>query len=222
MKKNGTIIPGLFLLLILAGCQDVDETRTAEQSLTAYTDNSPPRVIAVSPAEDAKNVPINTEVVTVTFSEAIDEASLTTASFTVGGMPGTVSYSNSTASFGSFGGLKSNTTYAATITTAVKDLAGNSITEPYSWKFSTGTTIDETAPYVSTVDPVDGSTDVSTNKRISVTFNKDMAASSFSTDTFSLTDGTTPTVGSVSYTNKIATLAPQGLYKKKTRDILQY
>jgi len=52
---------------------------------------------------------------------------------------GTVSYAGLTATFDPASNLASNTTYTATITTGVKDLAGNAMRKDFVWSFTTAT-----------------------------------------------------------------------------------
>ena len=71
-------------------------------------------------------------------------ATLTTASFTLsiasGAVTGTVNVSGNTARFTPSALLAASTQYTATITTAVKDSAGNALTNNYSWNFTTTAT----------------------------------------------------------------------------------
>src|SRR5207249_741975 len=59
---------------------------------------------------------------------------------------GTVSYTNGTAIFTPADNLAPLTTFTATISTRVKDLAGNPLTTDISWSFTTGVAPDTTAP----------------------------------------------------------------------------
>ena len=99
-------------------------------------DATPPTVSSTSPALNAANVAINTAI-TATFSEAMDASTITTATFTVGGVTGTVTYTGTTATFTPTTSLAYSTTYTATITTGAKDLAGNAMAANYSWSFTT-------------------------------------------------------------------------------------
>jgi hypothetical protein len=75
------------------------------------------------------------------FSEAMDPATITTATFKVSAgstyISGNVSYSGTTATFTPSSPLAYNTTYMATITAGVRDLAGNSMPSSYAWTFLT-------------------------------------------------------------------------------------
>lgn len=106
---------------------------------TAITppDITPPTVSSTSPTNSATGVAVNTAI-TASFSENMDAATITAASFTLNnGVIGAVTYSGTTATFTPTGNLASSTTYTATITTAVKDAAGNAMAAPYTWTFTT-------------------------------------------------------------------------------------
>jgi hypothetical protein len=123
-------LPGglLFLAALLTGCIG-----------TQGPDTNAPWVLAVSPADNATNVPINS-VVTVTFSEAMDANSVDTRSFSVQGVTGVVSLNaeHTVATFTPSGLLAKNTLFTATATSAVKDLAGNGLVSSKVWTFTTG------------------------------------------------------------------------------------
>ena len=98
----------------------------------------PPTVDGTSPAADATDVPVDT-VVTATFSEAMDESTITTSSFTLDGVVGSVSYNSGTdtATFTPTVGLAYETTYTASLSTAITDAAGNPLAAEYTWSFTT-------------------------------------------------------------------------------------
>ncbi len=101
----------------------------------------PPGVRYTSPAYGAKDVPADTHV-QVVFSVGVDLSTVTTSTFTVGiggdAVSGTVTSSNSVATFIPSSPFQLNTLYTARLTTGVKDLAGNAILpSDYVWSFST-------------------------------------------------------------------------------------
>jgi len=101
-------------------------------------DTVAPTVVSTSPAADAIDVPVNT-VVTATFSEAMDAATITTGSFTIAGVVGSVSYNAGTytATFTPTIDFAYETTYTASLSTAITDAAGNPLASTYSWSFTT-------------------------------------------------------------------------------------
>jgi hypothetical protein len=111
----------------------------------AIGDVTPPTVVLVSPA-DASVGNCLTKVVTATFSEAMDPATISGATFgvTAGGLSvaGTVTYDASglIATFvpTDAAGFAPATLFTATVTTGAHDLAGNALAAPRVWTFTTG------------------------------------------------------------------------------------
>ena len=107
----------------------------------AAPDVIPPTVISTDPANNATGVALN-KIITATFSEAMDQSTITTGTFTLqqGATPvsGTVSYTGTTATFTPVSNLAASTLFTATMTTGAKDLAGNALASNYVWSFTTG------------------------------------------------------------------------------------
>ncbi len=102
-------------------------------------DTTPPTVSSPAPANGAADVPAGA-VVSATFSEAMDPATVTAAQFTLSnGVTGSVAYdaASHVVTFTPDATLSYGTTYTATITKGVKDLAGNALTADYLWSFVT-------------------------------------------------------------------------------------
>lgn len=103
-----------------------------------------PKVVSVSPAAGATGVALNGNV-SVTFSQPMDAASLTTATFTLtsaaGVVPGTIVYDNSIAVFWPAAHLASNALFTATITTGAKSASGVALAQTVTSSFTTGTTL---------------------------------------------------------------------------------
>jgi hypothetical protein len=99
---------------------------------------APPwKIVATNPSDGALNAPITTPVA-ATFSTDINPSTINTNTFKITpSVTGTVAYVDRTAQFFPSSDLSRNTTYTATITTGVKDLAGNSLFWDYSWSFKT-------------------------------------------------------------------------------------
>jgi hypothetical protein len=126
--------------------------------------------------------------VTANFSEAIDPATCTTATFTlVPSVAGsTVSCVGSTAVFTPGAPLTIATVYTATVTTGITDLAGNHLAGNNAWTF-TGAAADATAPTMVSTDPITTSTGVPVNKNPAATFNEPIDPATVTTATFFLT-----------------------------------
>jgi len=156
-------------------------------------DTTPPIVSLVKPAANAINVSI-TSVLSATFNEAISSATINSSSFTLEtagvAVNGVVAYNGTTATFTPTSALALNTVYKATLTTAIKDLAGNALAANYSWSFTTETVgnNDTTPPMVAAVSPTIGALDVATNSAISAQFSEAIDPATINNTTFTLVD----------------------------------
>ncbi len=106
------------------------------------SDTMPPSVTARIPSPGATGIAA-TSVVTATFSEAVAPATATAGGFTLraAGAPAdvaaTVAVNGATASLTPAAALAANTTYTATLSATVTDLAGNAMGAPVTWSFTT-------------------------------------------------------------------------------------
>jgi hypothetical protein len=106
------------------------------------SDKTSPTVVSTSPANAARGVSLGT-LVKATFSEAIQSPSVTSSTFTVRDsttstyIAGSRSVSGSVITFTPSSNLRPSTMYMVTITTGVKDLAGNPMTSTKKWYFVT-------------------------------------------------------------------------------------
>jgi len=128
------------LLLSLAACGTSDDKGSTPPPAPS------PTVLSNSPVNGGAAVPVN-ENLSVTFSNAMDPASLNTSTFTLtSGVPavaiaGTVVYAGSTAVFWPAAHLDGNKTFTAMISTGAKSAAGMPLSSNYTWNFTTGTTM---------------------------------------------------------------------------------
>jgi len=99
----------------------------------SLVDLTPPIITKTDPTDRGSSC---MNYISVTFSEEMDSSSINTDTFYVKRVTGTITYNNGTAKFTSTSDLIEGATYVATITTAVKDLAGNHMTKDYTWSFS--------------------------------------------------------------------------------------
>ena len=172
---------------------------------------TPPAVNSTNPVNAATSVPINQKIA-ATFSEAMDATTITASTFTL--MQGTtaisgfVSYSGTTAMFAPSSMLAPNTIYTVTVTTGAKDLSGNALANNYVWSFTTGAAAIVTPPTVSSTNPLNNATNVALNQKVAATFSTTMDASTITTATFTLMQGTSFVAGTVSYSGTTATFAP--------------
>ncbi|MRR35171.1 hypothetical protein EG829_10870, partial [bacterium] len=89
--------------------------------------------------------------------------------------------------------LEGNEDYTVTVKgNVVRDIAGNTMTTPYDWTFTTDAAADLTAPVLLTKAPAAGAVNVGTNTVIAMSFSKPMDISTFTLPTFSLEPTATP------------------------------
>ncbi len=182
---------------------------------TWKVDTAVPTVNNVSPTAAATGVALNTNV-TATFSEAMNASSISAQTFTLteqgtsSPVAATLSYNSTTrvATLNPSSDLATTKTYTATITTGVKDLAGNALEQSYSWTFTTGTA----SPTVVSYAPLPTGSPPGPSTNVTATFSVDMDPSSITNQTFTLTrQGSSSSVAAqVTYNSatKTATLNP--------------
>jgi hypothetical protein len=128
------------------GVKSSNDARLGAQNLASNTmasDTTPPTVSSVNPLPSASGVPPDTRV-TATFSKDMDPATINTNTFKLveqanrTPVAGTIVYDSATqgATFRPSNDLANNTTYAATITTGVKDQVGNAVAQEDTWEFT--------------------------------------------------------------------------------------
>jgi hypothetical protein len=129
--KLKRLLPTLAIILVvlITGCKKDDEPGVH------------PTVTSTDPINDESGVARN-KVVAFTFSEAMDPSTINASTFTLThgttAVPGTVTYSGTTATFTPSNPLEALTEYTATITTGAKNLAGNPLASDIVWSFTTG------------------------------------------------------------------------------------
>src|SRR5580692_5105344 len=147
----------LFTATITTGVKDSAGAALAANFVWTFTTAPPPTVVSTVPASGASLVPVNT-LVSATFTEAMNPATITGATFRVTGpgatpVAGAVTYSGSTATFTPTVDLANGTLFTATITTGAKDPTGAPLAANYVWTFTT-------APPPTVVSTVPGATPV--------------------------------------------------------------
>jgi len=214
MKIN-KLLSALAILSIalFAGCKNDD--------YVAINGGPCPVVVSVTPESGATLVgrskvnsitaseqALRTTVVTATFNKKMDPKSINETSFKVQSttaIAGTVTYTDSTATFTASSKFADNTTFTARITTAAKDLMGNTLQEDYVWTFSTGTTI---LPVVITTSPLNNDVNTPLNKIITANFNMNIDPLTVTATTFIVKQGTVNVPGVVSYSGSMASFNP--------------
>jgi len=142
--RHFTALSLAVLLVAIAGCGSDDNP-------SAPGDTVAPTVNSTNPANGA----IGVAVITASFSEPMNASTITTTTFTVTGpgptpVTGTVAYDASTqiARFTPSSALALSTAYTATITTGVRDVAGNALASNHVWSFTTAATSNSQASVV--------------------------------------------------------------------------
>ncbi len=105
----------------------------------AAVDTTAPIVVSTDPPQGVSKFPIDAPI-KATFSEAMDDTTITTGTFTMsGGVTGTVSYdaNSRTATFTPDANLTYSNSYSVTLSTSIADAAGNTLDGDYIWSFAT-------------------------------------------------------------------------------------
>jgi len=218
MKAKASLIFGFILITVsLAGCGggggggDV-----ATSTPSVQQDTSKPVVNSSTPAHNSTGVG-TTSAITLTFNEEIDPATINPKSFTIleGGttpIAGSITYVGKTAQFTPATNLSVGATYTATVTTGVKDLAGNALAASYAWQFTTGSGPDSVAPTVITTYPASNSVNIALNSSITLTFNEEVEPATINAQTIIvLKDGTMPVAGSFTYIGTTTQFTPASI-----------
>jgi hypothetical protein len=213
----------LYTATITTGMKDLAGNALAANSSWTFTTGAAPDTTAPTVTANgvygtsgvtsgAVDMPIN-RAGTVIFSEAMDSLTINITTFTLKGpggavVAGTVSYIGTTATYTPTVNLAHNTFYTVTVTTGAKDLAGNALASDYSWTFTTGAAPDITAPAVTSVVPLNNAGSVATNSVITVVFDEEMDPLTINTEVFTLKQGTTAILGTITHTGTTATFTP--------------
>ena len=158
-----------------------------------------PIVVATLPANGATAVPV-AQMITAAFNEAMNPATVNTSTFLLtnplgASVPGTVTYSGTTATFTPAALLAASTLYTATVTTGAQDNLGHSLLGNFVWTFTTGT-----IPTVTAINPANGAINVPLNQKLTASFSEAMnPATIMAAGTFTVTGGGTTVSGTVSY-----------------------
>jgi hypothetical protein len=201
---------------ITTGVKDLSENALVSNYVWTFTtgttaDTTAPTINSTLPANTTTGIPLNS-VMSAIFSETMDPSTITNTTFTLmqgaTSIPSTVTYSVDTAVLTPTSNFVASTIYTATITTGVKDLAGNALANNYVWTFTTGATADTIAPTVSSISPANNATNVAVNSTIVITFSKIMNPATITTATIILKHGATVVLGTVKSAGLTAIFTP--------------
>ncbi len=209
----GTLATGaLYKATITTGAKDFQGTALSADYVWTFTtrdapDTEAPMVTFTDPAGNDVAVPTGTKI-RAAFDEAMNPATIDSETFTVtrAGVPvdGVVAYGNQIATFVPSSALAANSTFTATITTGVEDVAGNALAIHYQWSFSTS----DAPPTVSFTDPADMDVAVPVSASIHAAFSAPMDPATITTATFTVSQGGMSVPGVVSYSGLSATFTP--------------
>ncbi len=187
-------------VFFITSCEKTDDNETI-----ALTVN------ATSPTNNATEVVLN-RIVTATFSEVMDLSTLNSSSFTLkegnDAVDGTVSYTDSTATFTPLADFSPETVYTATISTEAKSMTGTTLHKNYEWSFTSGVAPDINLPLVTLTNPITNAADVSRNAAVTVIFSEAMDESTITASSFFVTQGNLEVSGTVEYSGVVATFRP--------------
>ena len=226
MKKLETyyrVVPWIMASLLgvlAAGCGGSGSGGNGQEPILGFGNDIAtvaPAVTAVSPPSGALGVPLNTKLITAAFNKAMNPATISNSSFTLacpGNTPvaGAVTYNPvgnvATLTLPAATSLPASSVCTATVTTAVKDTFGIALAANFTWLFTTGPSLDSTAPTVTGTNIANGATGVAINTSVGATFSETMNAATVNTSSFTLKQGATAIAGTVSYFGVSAVFTP--------------
>jgi len=185
-------------------------------TLPPLTDLTIPAVLSTTPLNNAVDVQIDPITISAVFSEAMSTLSVIngvhfTLVDTIGPVSGDRIYDAASykVTFVPWTGLASNTTYTATISGNVEDVAMNKMGADHIWSFTTSTAPLITLPYVISTNPTTDAPSVPVDTVITVVFSEQMNSLTLTApenaSNFTVSGGVT---GLVSYIADIATFTP--------------
>lgn len=140
VPTNPLLANKIYTVTITTGAENSLNTGMLADYSWTFTTDIVPTVTATDPINNAINVALN-QTVTANFSTIMDGSTINTTTFTLKQgtttIPGTVSYSGTTASFNPTNSLVIGKVYTATITNGAKNVAGTPLASDYVWKFTT-------------------------------------------------------------------------------------
>ncbi|HLP74563.1 MAG TPA: Ig-like domain-containing protein [Bacteroidales bacterium] len=192
MKNQSFISRGIFLLTILmSGCEKYGADMSVKDRLA-------PEITSVTPANNRTSIPLDSKMI-VSFSEKINAASVTSETFYLkkgqSVVNGTITISDSAATFTPALKLEAGTVYTITITNHVSDLSGNNLPVTYTWSFTTAEAVDRTPPSVISVSPQSNATQAALNSIVILTMSEAISPASVTQSSLVVKKGTTVVAG---------------------------
>ncbi len=187
----------LFSLGSMLSCGSGNDGSQPGQSANPPIGSTPLTVNSTSPGANATGVSLNTAI-SFTFNQTIAPNTFSSATVTLDPpVNGTVSAAGTTGTFSPLVPFAPNTTYTATLSTAITSATGNALVTPFSLGFTTGSVAVPTPPTVTTKVPASGATGVSVSSSITATFSQVMNATTITPLTMTLSTGGVSVAGTV-------------------------
>ncbi|MDO9391972.1 MAG: Ig-like domain-containing protein [bacterium] len=212
MKKHFYTLAALVLAVALSGCGK----KATPVAPPPEGDLTPPVVTSSYPAGDTSGAFLRNRVITITFSEAMNQSSVQSA-FSADGVPGKFYWLGYTVIFVPDTAFAANETVKVSITGNALDLADNGLSPAFSKWYRTSALVDITAPVVTAHQPLSVATNISISTEVRAYASE--ALSDWSTNSISLTDsaGTKVTGNAVLGLNdSILQFAPSSILKYNT------
>ena len=138
-RQNALIVLAGILVMFIAGCPNslVD---TIEKEVQIVV--TPPSIVSIYPESGAVSIPVDIDNILMTFTKQIDSSSVNNSSFMTkdsdgNTVSGTYSVSNDTIAFNPNSNLAYNTIYTITAKSVILDIDGNTMSNEFSWTFTT-------------------------------------------------------------------------------------
>lgn len=216
LKTSAVLVTAALALFQIQGCGGGGGGDNTSNNPLLQKDTAKPTVVSTTPAQNGVAVGTNSAV-SITFNEPIDSATLNSQTFTLKkdgttAVTGSITTVGSTALFKPTDDLSIGASYTATVTSGVKDLAGNALAAHYTWDFTapgSGTATDTMPPTLLSTFPDANLTVVTLNFDVAVDFSEVIDPSTINPQTFTLMkNGTTPVTGTVTYVGTTALFKP--------------
>jgi hypothetical protein len=139
------------------------------------TEPLPPKVSSTSPSDSAEDVPINSAI-SIVFSKAMNTSSVEEAIITSPVFAWSASWTsgNTAVTLNPSANLGLSTEYTITIQNQARSADDLSLESSHDFSFTTGDTVDTTAPTVLSSSPSTGASDVDITTEITITFSEPM------------------------------------------------
>ncbi len=204
-----------FIATLTTGAKDTEGNVLENDYTFSFTsgeapDTTVPSITMMDPIANATDVAFD-KVVSVTFSEEMDASTVSATTFTLKQgstvVSGTVGYTGTNATFTPATLLDAGLEYTATVSTGTKDLAGIALASDKVWSFTA-----DALPAVTEVSPVNDALDVALSAKVTITFSEAMDATTITTSSFVVSQGTSAVVGVVTYADNTATFTPDAAF----------